>query len=205
MERLEEIRDGQLIDDQTNTEISGERGIHMGIVHTDIADIELNSGTVHRSFAQKTLGEGDKKANRYGIRLWRNGEPVDVGGSTCMGFFIPHADGDTVTINGGLFSGQEAFVELPEACYAHEGGFTLVIKLVDGDVTGTMRIIDGTVMDTMIGSPIDPGGVIPDLEDLLEVIERAEDAAETIAGISVYAQQVEGDNYAIVVNTGGGS
>lgn len=110
-----------------------------------------------------------------------------------------------MTINGGIFSGQEAFVELPEACYAYDGGFTLVIKLVGGGVTGTMRIIDGTVVDSMIGSPIDPGSVIPDLDDLMAVIERAEDAAETIAGISVSAQLIEGDNYAIVVSTGGGS
>lgn len=177
----------------------------MALTHTDIADIELNSGTVNRSFTQKTIGEGDIKANRYGIRLWRNGEPESVGGSTCMGYFIRHANGDTVTINGGLFNGQEAFVELPASCYAHEGGFSLVIKLVGGGVTGTMRIVDGTVVDSMIGSPIDPGDVIPDISDLLAVIERAEDAADTIAGISVYAQQVEGDNYAIVVNTGGGS
>ena len=177
----------------------------MALYHKDIADIELNSGTIHRSFAQKVIGEGDGKANRYGIRLWRNGEPESVGGSTCMGYFIRHANGDTVTINGGLFSGQEAYVDLPAACYAVEGGFSLVIKLVGGGVTGTMRIIDGTIVDSLIGSPIDPGGVIPDLSDLLAVIERAEDAADTIAGFSVYAQQVAGDNYAIVVNAGGGS
>ncbi len=177
----------------------------MALYHNDIADINLEAGTVHRSFAQKTVGEGDIKANRYGVRLWRNGEPESVGGSTCMGYFIRHANGDTVTINGGLFSGQEAFVELPEACYAYDGGFTLVIKLVGGGVTGTMRIVDGTVVDSMIGAPIDPGSVIPDLEDLLEVIERAEDAADTIAGLSIYAQQVADDNYAIVVNAGGES
>ena len=173
----------------------------MAIYHNEIVDIELNSGTVSRSFAHKIIGEGDNKANRYGIRLWRNGKPVGVGGSTCIGYFIRHANGDTVTINGGIFNGQEAWVELPQACYAYEGGFTLVIKLVGGGVTGTMRIVDGTVVDSMIGSPIDPGGVIPDLSDLLEVIERAEAAAETIAGFSVYAQQVEGDNYSIIINT----
>ena len=177
----------------------------MGIIHTDIADIELNSGTIHRTFVQKIIGEGDANANRFGIRLWRNGEPENAGGSTCMGYFIRHANNDTVTINGGLFSGQEAFVELPEACYAYDGGFTLVIKLVGGGVTGTMRIVDGTVVDSMIGSPIDPGSVIPDVSDLLEVIERAEDAADSIANFSVYAELVDGENYAIVVNTGGDS
>lgn len=177
----------------------------MGLNKTDIIDIDLNIGSVFRSFANKIVGEGDKNVNRYGVRLWRDGEPVSIGGASCMGYFIRHGHGDTVTINGGLFSGQEAFVTLPEACYAYDGAFTLVIKLVGGDVTGTMRIIDGTVVDSMIGSPIDPGGVIPDISDLMAVIERAEDAAETIAGISIYAQQVDGDNYAIVVNTGGGS
>lgn len=177
----------------------------MGLIHTDIADIELNSGTIHRTFAQRIIGEGDEKANRYGIRLWRDGEPESAGGSTCMGYFIRHANGDTVTINGGLFNGQEAYVDLPESCYAYEGGFSLVIKLVGGANTGTMRIVDGMVVDSMIGLPVDPGSVIPDISDLLAVIERAEDAAEVIAGISVYAQKVEGDNYAIVVNAGGGS
>lgn len=177
----------------------------MGLIHTDIVDIELNSGTVHRSFTQKIVGEGDVDANRYGIRLWRDGEPASAEGSTCIGYFIRHATSDTVVINGGLFNGQEAYVTLPASCYAYDGSFTLVIKLSGGGVTGTMRIVDGTVVDSIIGTPIDPGGVIPDLDELLAVIGRAEDAADTIAAMNIYAQLVEGDNYAIIVNTGGGS
>ena len=177
----------------------------MAIYHNDIIDVELTSGTICRTFAQRNIGEGDANANRYGIRLWRDGQPESVGGSSCIGYFIRHGNGDTVTINGGMFSGQEAWVTLPESCYAYEGGFSLVIKLVGGGVTGTMRIVDGTIVDSMIGSPVDPGSVIPDLEDLLAVIGRAEAAADTIADFSVYAQQIDGDNYAIVVNTGGES
>ena len=174
----------------------------MAIYKADIADIDLDTGTVHRTFAQRTISEGDTLANRYGVRLWRSGEPVNAGNATCMGYFIRHGNGDTVTINGGLFSGQEAWVELPAACYAHDGGFTLVIKLVGGGVTGTMRIVDGTVVDSMIGSPVDPGSVVPDLASLMAVISRAETAADAIAEFAVYAEQVEGDNYRIVVNTG---
>ena len=175
----------------------------MAIYREDIVDIELESGTVHRSFAQRIIGEGDANANRYGIRLRRNGAPVDIGGSTCMGYFIRHARNDTVTINGGAFSGPEAYVELPQACYAYDGGFSLVIKLVGGGVTGTMRIVDGTVVDSMIGSVIDPGSEVPDLSDLLAVIGRAETAAATIAGISVSAVEISEDNYQIVITTGG--
>lgn len=177
----------------------------VAIYKTDIADIDLNSGTISRSFAQKMIGEGDGNANRYGIRVWRNGEPEDIEGSSCIGYFIRHANGDTVIIDGGTFNGQEAFVDLPESCYTHEGSFTLVIKLVGVGITGTMRIIDGTVVESMIGAPIDPGGVIPDLSDLMAVIERAETAADTIAETSIYADLISGENYAIVVNTGGGT
>lgn len=174
----------------------------MAIYRADIADIDLDTGTVYRTFAQRTISEGDTKANRYGIRLWRGGQQVNADGATCMGYFIRHGNGDTVTISGGLFSGQEAWVELPASCYAYDGGFTLVIKLVGGGVTGTMRIVDGTVVDSMIGSPIDPGGVVPDLASLMAVIERAEDAADAIAEFAVYAELVDGDNYQIVVNAG---
>lgn len=174
----------------------------MALYHSDIVDIDLNSGTVFRSFANKIIGEGDENANRFGVRLWRNGEPVDAGGSTCIGYFIRYGDENTVIINSGLFSGQEVYVTLPESCYAYDGGFSLVIKLVGGDVTGTMRIVDGTVVNSLLGSPIDPGNVIPDLSDLMAVIERAEDAADAIAEFSVYAELISGDNYKIIVNDG---
>ena len=175
----------------------------MALYHADIADIDLDTGTVHRTFAQKTISEGDADANRYGIRLWRSGEPVTIDGGVCMGYFIRHGSGDTVTINGGEFSGQEAWVDLPQSCYAQDGGFSLVIKLVNSTITGTMRIVDGTVVDSMIGAPIDPGSVVPDLSSLLTVIDRAEDAVEAIENFSVYAELVKDDNYRIVVNTTG--
>ena len=172
----------------------------MAIYHSDIVDIDLDSGTVHRSFAHRTLGEGDVNANRYGVRLWRSGQSATAEGSQCMGYFIRHGRGDTVIISGGLFSGQEAFVTLPDSCYAYDGAFSLVIKLIGGGVTGTMRIVDGTVVDSMIGSPVDPGGAIPDLDELLDVIGRAEAAANTIAGISIRAERVVADNYRIIVS-----
>lgn len=172
----------------------------MALYHNDIVDIDLDAGTVHRSFVHRTLGEGDMQANRFGVRLWRSGQPVTADGAQCMGYFIRHGRGDTVTIDGGLFSGQEAYVVLPDACYAYDGAFSLVIKLIGGGVTGTMRIVDGTVTDSVIGSPVDPGGVIPDLDELLAVIGRAEAAANTIAGISISTELVSGDNYKIIVN-----
>lgn len=143
----------------------------MAIYHEDIANIELSSGQIFRSFMNRTIGSGDDMANRFGVRVFRDGEPENIGG-TCFGLFI-RADGATVGINDGTVSGNEAYVTLPEACYAVEGNFTLAIKCQGGDVTGTMRIVDGVVSRTSTSAAVDPGNIIPDIEALIEAIAAA--------------------------------
>ena len=167
------------------------------IYRDNIIDIELKSGTVDRSRLLRIVGEGDEEANRYGARVFKNGEAVDLSGYTAVGYFV-RQDGNTVVIEGAV-SGNEAYVDLPEACYAVEGSFTLAVKIVGGGGTATLRIIDGTVADTATGGIIDPGSIVPDLEDLMTVIERAEDAAEAIAGFSVSTDLIEDDDYTLVV------
>ena len=173
----------------------------MAIYREDIVDIELESGTVHRSFMNKSIGEGDINANRFGFRCLRNGQPVSLTGSAVLGHFI-QANGNTVQLNGEV-DGDTAYVTLPETCYAVEGQFTLAIKLSGGGVVGTIRMVDGTVVNTTNGAVIDPGSVIPDLADYLAVVEDAEEAAETVFGISVTTELISGSDYRIIVTTGG--
>lgn len=143
----------------------------MAIYKQDIVDVELNSGSVHRSFTGNIIGGGDEAANRFGVRTFRNGEPEDIGG-TCTGYFI-RSDGATVVINNGVVDGNTAYITLPDTCYAVEGNFSLAIKCTGGSVIGTLRIVDGTVARTTTGSPIDPGTVIPSIEELLAAIDEA--------------------------------
>ena len=56
----------------------------MAIYHEDIVDIELESGNIHRSFAKHSIGSGDAAANRFGVRVLRNGEAVDLTGASCQ-------------------------------------------------------------------------------------------------------------------------
>lgn len=178
-----------------------ERGENMAIFREDIIDIELESGTVHRSFMNKSIGEGDENANRFGFRCLRNGEPVSLVGTAVLGHFV-RADGNTVQLNGEV-NGNTAFVTLPATCYAVDGQFTLSIKLSGGGVVGTIRMVDGTVVSTTDGAVIDPGSVIPDLTDYLAVVEDAEEAAETVFGFSVTTELIGGTDYRIIVTTGG--
>ena len=147
----------------------------MAIYHEDIANIELSSGQIFRSFMNHTIGSGDDMANRFGVRVFRDGEPENIGG-TCVGLFI-RADGTTVTISSGVVSGNVAYVTLPEACYAVEGQFSLAIKCQGSGVTGTLRIVDGVVSRTSTSAVVDPGTLVPSIEDLIDAIE---DAVETI-------------------------
>ena len=172
----------------------------MELIHRDIVDIDLDTGTVFRSFANKMIVYADKEANLFGFRCLRNGTPVTLTGLTVVGYFI-RADGGTIIINEGSANGDTAYVTIPETCYAYEGNFSLAIKLTDGgDFGGTMRIVDGTVVHKNSGVIIDPGTVVPDLEELLAIIGDAEAAADAIAEYSVVAELISGNNYRIKVS-----
>ena len=164
---------------------------------TDIVNVELHSGSVFRSFLNRTIGEGDDSANRYGVRLLEDGQPVDMTGAACVGYFI-RADGVTLVIAGET-SDSIASVVLPAACYCVEGSFTLAIKVSGTGFSGTMRIIDGTVSNTTTAQINDPSETIPSVSDYEDLVEAAEEAAETIGSITVEAVQIEGNRYKIKV------
>lgn len=153
----------------------------MALYREDIAKIDLRGGSLLRGYANNVIAEGDILENRYGVSVFMDGEPVSLSGATCIGYFI-RSNGDTVVINGGTITGNTAYITLPQACYAYEGRFSLAIKLVGGGVTGTMRIVDGSVVNTTTSTVIDPGSVVPDLTTLLAQISRMEEATEAAEG-----------------------
>lgn len=162
----------------------------------DMMDVELN-GTTARTFVSRTLGEGDIDGNRFGIRVYRDGKPESLSGKTCIGYLI-RQDGVTAVLLGAV-SGNTAYVELPAACYAVEGQFTLAIKICGSHFAATARIVDGTVTDTTTETIIDPTGVIPDLSALLAVIADAEAAADAVNALSMDAEVISGTRYRITI------
>lgn len=162
----------------------------------DIVDIELAAGQLHRTFANHMLGEGDENCQRYGVRLFRNGEPENITGASAVGYFI-RPDSETVVLTGGV-SGNMAWVELEKSCFMVEGTFTLSIKITGTDITNTLRVVDGTIVDTVKGSMIDPGNVIPSLSDYTDLAEAIEEAAESIEGITIDVSQIEGTRYKLI-------
>lgn len=139
----------------------------MAIYHEDIVTVELSSGSIHRSFLNHSIGSGDSAANRFGIRVLRNGEEVDLSGCSCYGYFRdPQGNNIALTANGTV-DGSLAYVTLPQACYNYEGQFCLAIKLIGGGVTGTMRIVDGMVDNTHTGGAVAPTGAVPSYSEII--------------------------------------
>ena len=167
------------------------------IIQEDIIDIEMERGTVYRSFMNHAIGKGDVNGNRFGFRCIRNGARQIINGSACVGYFL-RSDGTTLVINGAV-SDDKAYVILPQSCYAVEGNFTLAIKLGNSEIAETLRIIDGTVINTTLLPVTDPGSQVPDLSSLLAVIERAEIAAAKIDAIRVGHELIEGTRYKLIV------
>ena len=156
--------------------------------HQDIVSIDLDCGVIHRSFLHRSIGKGDSNANRFGVRVFRGKDAVDLSGVSCQGFFR-NSNGENIALTSyGTVEGNKAFVTLPQACYNYDGQFTLAIKLVGGGITGTMRIIDGMVDNTNTGDAVAPTGSVPTYQEILALyaeMEEATEAAEAVVTKSV--------------------
>lgn len=150
------------------------------IIKKDIVDIELNSGAIHRSFLNHSIGMTDSGANAFGVRVLRDGNYVDLSGVTAEGFFRDPQGNNIAITSGNLIRGNEAYVILPQACYNYEGQFTLAIKLIGGDVTGTMRIVDGMVDNTNTGGAVAPTENVPTYQEILAVYDDMLEALENM-------------------------
>lgn len=141
----------------------------MEIYKRDIVDIDLSAGNIHRSFLSRAIGMADNNADHFGVRVFRDGEPVSLTGVTVQGFFRdPHGNNIFISQNN-VITGNVAEVVLPQACYNYDGQFCLAIKLVGGGVTGTMRIVDGMVSNTNTSSPVAPTGEVPTYQEIVDI------------------------------------
>ena len=152
------------------------------LYRSDIVDVDIGKSLL-RTYAGIVLNTGDCKANRFGANIIRAGEPVDISGCTVLAYFMrPNLETLPIT---GVVEGNTVYVDLPAACYAQEGTFSLAIKVSSTDITQTVRVIDGCIRLTQTDNIIDPGEVVPSLDELFAKIADMEAAtAETKQAIS---------------------
>lgn len=142
--------------------------MNIGIIRTTSLD-----GLILPEPLAGALYMNENQAHRFAISCTKEGQSVTLTGSV-TGRFI-RADGQTVLLTGSV-SGGVAYVTLPQACYIVPGRFIMAIFNVANGATTTIYAAAGNIARTQTGTIIDPGSVIPKIDDLLAEIEAMRQA-----------------------------
>ena len=134
-------------------------------------DVGVTQEDLHRLFAV-----ADARAHTFRITVTSKGQAQSLSGHTVVGYFMTRYYG-TVVITGSV-SGNIATLVLPATCYAHNDGFQLIIRLVSGSTKTAIYWGNGYVSRSASDPTIDPGSVVPNLDDILAELDQMEQATE---------------------------
>ena len=115
------------------------------------------------------LFSADNGGNKIGVEIFDDGASASVTGGVTG--YIVRDDNATVVVTGTL-SGNKASIILPQSAYTVVGNISIVIKVGTTTVGACVGYVYRTTTDTMV----DPGHVIPSLEELLAKIAACEQA-----------------------------
>ena len=119
----------------------------------------------------------DAQSNKISVRILDGGQAASVSG-TVSGYVIRN-DGATVIIDGTL-TNNIASIVLPASAYTIVGTISICIRLISGNVKTVVGACTGYVYQTSTDTIVDPGHIIPSLDELLAKIAACE-AATTAA------------------------
>ena len=111
----------------------------------------------------------DNNGNLIGVEVMNNGEPAELDG-VVTGYVI-RPDGGTLIISGTLEENRASII-LPASAYVYVGQMSIVIK-VGGTTVGACT---GYVYRSTTDKIVDPGHVIPSIDELLQKIADCEAA-----------------------------
>ena len=177
------------------------------IVQSTRIPIDLRTGTAVLPMRAKLM-KGDRHANRVIAEIADGGKDVDLTGCRAKGSFFRPGDRAEIRLEGEI-NGNEAAVQLTDACYAADGSYELRIKLAKDGIERTILCITGDVHASGSGAYLDVDNVIPSIDEIIaqyQVMRRVtEEAQEAAQGAQLWAdtkidvQELEPDEKAYVV------
>lgn len=149
--------------------------------------VDISQGTLITTLGlQNTndqLIQGQSYANVLNVSVNNNGVPVELSGE-CMGYFVRQQDGSTVQV-AGTISGNMASVEFPSFVYAYTGRLTITLSVGGTDlvqIATTVRLGSTFVV-------VDPGNVLPNLDEIQQIMLDVENALNQLSGALTASQQ----------------
>ena len=144
--------------------------------------------------------EGDNESNVLKLQFYRDYIPFDMTGHSVVGLVI-RADGGTVYLNEGVtVEDNRVSIPLPQSCFAVIGQITISVRTIKDGVKTVVFHATGTVVRSSTDTIIDPGHVVPSVEDVIakmdemdakiaETDEAIEDAEEATANANGAAEK----------------
>ena len=149
--------------------------------------VDISKGTLYTTLGlQNThdqLIQGQSYANVLNVSVYDGAEPIALSGG-CMGYFVRQQDGSTVTV-AGTISGNVASVEFPSFVYDYTGLLTITLN-----VGGTSLVQIATTVRlgaTMV--VVDPGNVLPNLDEVQQIMLDVESALNQLSSALTASQQ----------------
>lgn len=149
--------------------------------------VDISQGTLITTLGlQNTndqLIQGQSYANVLNVSVNNNGVPVELSGE-CMGYFVRQKDGSTVQV-AGTISSNMASVEFPSFVYAYTGRLTITLSVGGTDlvqIATTVRLGSTFVV-------VDPGNVLPNLDEIQQIMLDVENALNHLSGALTASQQ----------------
>lgn len=122
--------------------------------------------------------QGDANAQTIRIEMTDKGQPAVLDGYDVDGYLI-REDGYKVMC-GGTVEGNVIEVPLNAHCYAVPGAYAAFVRLksADAQTRRTVLRIVGRVLDEGNGPLVDTENVVPNIDELLKMLERMEEARQ---------------------------
>ena len=115
-----------------------------------------------------------------GVSMYDGGEAADQTGASAVCYAI-RADGNTVEFAGEI-DGNKVFAPLPQSCFVAPGPLAIMLQVTEGTgdtaVKTTVLKVIFTVEASQTGEIVDPGHVIPDVADIIAMLDQMEQATE---------------------------
>ena len=116
------------------------------------------------------LNCGEVDSHEFTISATLDNDPFAMSGVVTASFI--RSDGVTVPLTGSISDGA-AVVVLNNLCYNVPGRFAFTVFITSEGVTTAIYGCTGTVRQTVSGSIVDPGEIIPSVSGLITAIENA--------------------------------
>lgn len=127
------------------------------------------------------LGMGDNDGCVLKINVLDSGSPANLSGNGVAAYMM-RSDGTTVSQTGSV-SGNTITISIQEAGLAVPGRVVMAVRAVNGSTKYTVAFAEFTAAQTRTDALVDPGHVVPSIDELLAQIQRMEQgtaAAEAV-------------------------